>query len=196
MVKSYAEHFQNAFQLQDSDYNNMGFLKSHYDVSGFCTSNGRNSMAQSNVLGRIQNCLAKAINNQVTFPKAILLVLDCDLIKSANHYTDGFSSLVKDLLFWLATEIHRTIIAHKEKLPTKARRFKYPHVFWVTPVHHVEYSEDENYYIKKFNTSIFSVVDQFKEMSALMLNTWDSRDHSLLHNSQMTAAGLTKYWML
>ena len=54
MTKSYAEYFQNAFSDKDMDFNNAGYLKSHYEISGFCDSLGLDSMINSNVIGRIQ----------------------------------------------------------------------------------------------------------------------------------------------
>ena len=194
MAKSYAEHFQNAFDEKDMDYNNAGFLKSHYDVTGFCRPLGTNSLVNSNVIGRVRNQIVKAINLQVTFPKAIIIVLDCDLLKVANHYTDGFTAIIDEMLAWLSVEIHRIILAHKEKLPTKARKYKYPHVFWVAPVHHNNFTNDENYFVRRFNTCLFSVTDKYQEMSTMMLNTWDPHDGTLVSNSVFTSEGLKKYW--
>ena len=36
MTKSYAQHFQNAYVEKDSDFTNLGYVKSHYDTYAIC----------------------------------------------------------------------------------------------------------------------------------------------------------------
>ena len=115
MMTSYAEYFQNAFVEKDSDFNNMGYLKSHFDVYGFGQRNPAATLRNSNMISRVRNALVEAINKFVIFPKVILIVLEDDLIHAANHYTDGISQLLGSITEWLANELHHLVITQKEK---------------------------------------------------------------------------------
>ena len=195
MANSYGEHFQHCFDADDKDFNNLGYLKSHFDVSGFCNTNPR-SMINSNVIGRIYNGLVEAINKQTLLPKAIIVVLENDLIRAAHHDTDGISQILGQALEWLAGAFRRAIAAHKERLPTKSRKFKYPHILWVTAVHHSVFSRTNNDFRKKFNICLHNVAALYCEMSVLMLHTWDTRDNALILQTKpvLSATGLTKFW--
>ena len=194
MTRSYAEYFQNAFMDKDAGYNNMGYIKSHCDTFGFCSSGTNYSLANSNVIGRVRNCLVKAINDQILLLKHILLVLETDLIKAADHYTDGISTVIGQMAEWVVNQMHRLIMAHKEKLATKARKFKYPQIFWIAAVHHVSLDSDENFYRKKVNLCLYKVAAMYQEVNVLMLHTWDAQDRALISDGWFTAKGYKAYW--
>ena len=114
MSESYAQYFQNAF----GDNGKINYMRAHYDVTGFCqASNGLNN----NYISRIRNALAKGMNDQVILPRAVLLIFEEDLITSVNHKKPGISTLMGRLIEWLANQMHRMIVSHKEKLPSKSR---------------------------------------------------------------------------
>ena len=195
MMSSFTQHFQHAFDAEDSDFSNMGYIKSHCDV--VCKgSRAIWPLKNENLIGKIRNALVEAINEYTLLPKSILIVLDDDLIIAANHYTDGISHLLGSLVDWIATEMHRIIAAHKDKLPTKARKFRYPQILWTAAMHHVSFTPKQNKLRKKLNSSLYKVADMYREMSVLMLHSWDSQNRSYVNfNGALTAEGLHKYWL-
>ena len=194
MMTSYAEFFQNAYTSRDRYFNNLGYIKSHFDVFAYGNRSLTVSLRNSDVIGRIRNSVVEAINQQVIFPKTIIVVLEDDLIQATNHFTDGISQVLGGLIDWLANEVYRIINAHKERLLTKARKFKYPHVLWVALVHHKNFSKNENFYRKKMNICLYSVTALFRQMDVLMLNTWDPQDSALVSRGKLTALGLHSFW--
>ena len=156
MSRSYAEHLQNAFMMDDEAENsNMGYIKAHYDCTPFCNGNVQRRLANSNIIGRLHNEFVYAINDWIVLPKIVLIVLENDLLLAADHFTDGISQLLGQLIEWIATQLHRISIAHKEKLPTKARKFRYPHFLWIAAAHHSGFHD--NYYHRKL-TLAYSVL--------------------------------------
>ena len=127
--------------------------------------------------------MVEAINAQALLPKYIIVILEADLIKVANHHSDGISQMLSQWVDWVANEYHRIIVSHKEKLPTKSRKFKYPQILWIATVHHNYFSSLENNNRKKFNTCLFSIAEMYREVSVLMLHTWDTRDSTLIADS-------------
>ena len=192
--KTHGPYFQDNYDFKDLDYFKDSYIRNHFDTAIYCDGSLTLSMKNRNVIGRIFNNIVCAINKDIILPKIIVLVMEDDLIKSSNHYTDGISTLLGQQCEWLANEIHRTISGYKEKLPTKARKFRYPHILWIGAVHHTDFGGKKNYFRKKFNTCALSVTELFREMDFLMLNTWDSHDKSLVTDSELNASGKEKYW--
>ena len=107
-------------------------------------------MTNRNILSRMQNSLAAAINKEVLLPKAIIIVLEDDLLKIANHFKAGADKILEPWIQWITKEFHRSIVAYKEKLPSKARKFKYPTILWVPAMIH-EALDTTNYYKERHN---------------------------------------------
>ena len=59
------------------------FMKEHFTIKHF---HGNNLELYTSMLGRIRHQLVKAINEEVIFPKVILVLLDNDLIIAANEH--------------------------------------------------------------------------------------------------------------
>ena len=59
------------------------------------------------------------IKKEVLLPKAVIIILEGDLLQAANHYDKGLSKLLAPWVHWIMTEIHRATTAYKEKLPPK-----------------------------------------------------------------------------
>ena len=122
MASSFAQHFQDAYH---SSNNKVGYIRAHYDVSGFCNGTVIKG-GNGNILNRLRNELVRAINEQPLLPRAIVVVLDDDVIDAFNHYIYGFSKSVGRIAERLGNQFHQIVSAHKEKLPSKSRKFKFP----------------------------------------------------------------------
>ena len=190
MLKSYAQYFQNAF----GDNGKLGYIKAHYDTTGYCQ--GQTKAINNNILSRVCNVLVMAINKEVDLllPKVILVVLENDILNAANHYNPGISLLCGKLMEWLANQFHRIITAHKERLPSKSQKFKYPAVLWVSAPNHINLP-NINQFRDKFNTSLVSICVLYQEMAVLDLK-WDTKNKSLVNSSgKYTATGMATFWM-
>ena len=94
----------------------------------------RYSSSQRNILARIKLLLMKALKEQIYLPKAIIFVLDDDVIKQSNiPHSDAKSGEYKLIVKYLMEEVHHIIANYKEKLPTKSKQDFYPHCIWVIP---------------------------------------------------------------
>ena len=142
----------------------------HYDTSGFSTS--YNTVIPGNILNRIVNLLIQAINTHVLLPKAVIIVLDDDMLDELNHYKSGITRSIGEMIEWIFIQIHRIVTAHKEQLPSKSRKFKYPTILWcLIPCHKVYNHYNE--YKSIFNKAIIDTVKLFREMSYLELKAWN-----------------------
>ena len=188
MADSYNQHFQN---IVDGD-GRTPYLKHHYDVTGFC--NRRIDSLFGNIIGRVRNSLIKGINEQVLLPKAILVVLDNNVLDEMNHYRAGAADYAERIISYLMNQFHRIISAHKEKLPSRSRKFKYPTIFWVQlPLHRG--FRDRNDYREQFNLALQAATATFREMQVLRVFSWDySDDELMIPPRKFTNKGLSTYW--
>ena len=94
---------------------------------------------------------------------------------------------------WLVAEYFRIAVAYKEKLPTKARKFKYPHFLWVAAVYHNEFFNG-NVYREKFNQCLKSAVDKHHGMRVLHLPSWNPQDVHTVTNRSINGKGFDRDW--
>ena len=190
MATSFGQHFQNAF----GDDNKTGYIRTHYDAMGYC-STGQSKIPGNNIAS-IRNTLVEAINKETVLPKAIILVIENDLLDSFIHYNPGVSLLSGICIEWLANQMHRIIVTHKEQSPSKSCKFKYPTILWLELPSHFDWSNSKREARGKFNNCIKSTVSLFREMEMLRLSTvWDDCDRGLITKGKMNARGLTIFWL-
>ena len=187
--------FENYFQQMPrklSKGSPGSYMKTHYDVTRFMKGKMLPSENLPNILVRLKNALITGINEQVLLPKAILIVLDDDLMDSLGHYQEGFSLSIGKLMEWLANELHDIICKHKEKLPSRSRKFKYPAVLWCTIPLHMVYGQ-YNDFKTKFNRSLEKTVLLFREMETLKIQ-WEDKNMSFFQGGCISPFGLRRYW--
>ena len=165
-----------------------GYMRAHYDVTGYC----QNTSLNDSIICRLRNALVEPMNKQVLLPKAIVLIFEQDIMNHVNYFKTGFSSLMTRLLEWIANQIHRLLTAHKERLPSKSRKFRYPTVLWTLLPEHYAFG-DRNEYRVKFNTCVQSVTSLFREMTILKPE-WDELDMGLINKQIFTSRGYLVYW--
>ena len=182
---SYGQYFQNAFNTEGK----TGYIRAHYDVTGFYQGGTPNN----NVLGRLRNAIAQGINKQVLLPKAIIIIIENDLLNVFRHYKPGISHLCGRSIEWLGNQLHRMITSHKERLASKSRKFKYPTLLWVLLPTHNQWSEI-NEARSKFNTCLKNTSSLFREMQTMDIADWDKEDPTLVTRGKFNATGLTSFW--
>ena len=145
------------------------------------------------MIGRIYNNYIKAIQEQVLLPKAVIFVIEEDLLKAADHYKKGTSSYLKPCIEWLVSNVFNITDTYKQSLPTKSRKFKYPSYFWVPAVFHNAFASG-NLYRDKFNVCLSEVVKKQQGMKVLDLFTWNRHDLMLCSHGVLNATGFKKLW--
>ena len=102
--------------------------------------NSRYNSNNQNILSRIPNTFATALNKNKILPKYVVVVLDNDLVNALQYENYGITSMIGSWFEWLAKEIDEMITTTKGQLPIKAKRDGFPVVFWVAPPHHKLFS--------------------------------------------------------
>ena len=182
--ETFTQYFQNASSREDK----TSYIRAYYDTIGYCQVEGLNR----NIFSRLRNAVVEGINKQVLLPKVILLVFENDILDYLDHYRPGVSTLIGQTIEWLANQLHRMITSHKEKLPSKSRKFKYPVVMMCGLPHHCEFGK-LNEFRDKFNTCLQSTTSLFREMHYLEM-VWDSRDTTLFTRGNLNSKGYAAYW--
>ena len=160
---------------------------------GFCGGSLVKNLANRNILGYMRNSLVDAIHKQVLLPKAIVVVLEDDLLDVINHYRIGASDAINPCIEWLVTEFHCITVVYKEKLPSKSRKFCYPQILWIAATYHNGYGNG-NYYREKFNRELKLVNEKYREMHTLYLPSWDPQGKHSVTAKKLTAHGFVRFW--
>ena len=124
--------------------------------------------AEENLLLNLKRRLTRAINEHILLPKAIVIALDDDLLDYINHYEKGISVALGMALESLTNEFHSIINDYKQKLLSKARKYKYPTIFWMMIPQHTIYDQ-YNDFKDKFNIAVRKSVRNFREMETLVV---------------------------
>ena len=90
-------------------------------------------------LARLCNTFSNALSSTTKLPKAIIVVLDDDLIQYANIDNFGMSIVYGRLTHYLLSEFNRLLTIKKESMPHKAVRPNYPHILWINPPTHCNF---------------------------------------------------------
>ena len=173
VAKSMGPYFQNNYLLNSSE----GYISQHYDTTVICSGSISKDLMNSNLIGRLYNNFVATVHEQVLLPKAVIIILEEDLLKSANHFKKGLSNFMHPCMDWIVSNLFRITTAYKEKLPSKSRRFKYPQFFWVPAVLHDDFNSG-NRYREKFNDVLEEAVEKTRGVQ-LRLPTWNRHDLSL-----------------
>ena len=142
----------------------------------------------------IHNNYVQIIKEQILLPKAVIVVLEDDMVKAADHYKKGTSSILAPRIHWLITNIFKLTNEYKKNLPTKSCRFKYPQFFWVPAVLHDAFGI-KNLYREKFNDCLKETVGEMRGHKILDLPTWNRHDFTLCNYGNLNQAGLKKIWI-
>ena len=87
----------------------LEYIKAHYDTTGYC--NASRNISLGNVLAKLCDLLVLGINEQALLPKAILIVLDDDLLDALDHYKPGITTAIGKMVEWIANQYHRIIVS-------------------------------------------------------------------------------------
>ena len=169
------------------------YLMSHFKVYDFTAT--RFSSSMNNILSQIRGLLIKAIQEQRLLPKAILMVLDDNIIKQygiTNNWRENFQHII----YFLLLEIDRNIKNYKAQLPTKCKEEYFPHIIWMLPPCHKFFANNRSHQL--FCNVMESEVENFTSMCCLRLKKiWDENEGAFFLQEQRryTPEGLHAYWL-
>ena len=186
MAKSFGQYSQDIYNVSWK----KGYMQTHYDVSGYC--NGKLKL-NDNFLGRIYNAMVQGMKEQILLPRAVLFVFDDDILDAIDHYEMGLSNAIGRVMEWLANHLHHLISGYKDKLPSKARKFKYPHLLWCLIPKHSFYGH-YNDYKDKYNGVVKKICGLFREMDFLTLEQWNPTELDYFSEGHINGNGLASYW--
>ena len=112
-------HLNKIFEDQLTIERKADYIKTHYDISSYFNHPAL-AVGAENILLRLRNCLIQAINAEILLPKAIIIILDDNLLDAIDHFDYGITITLGKLTEWITNQMHTIITTHKEKLPSKS----------------------------------------------------------------------------
>ena len=196
MVITYRKHFLQIPDIIEKDHNAVVqpfFIKSHFEFDHFC--NSRFNSATKNILVRLQNTFASAVNKNSLLPKYIAVVLDEDIIDYLGYQDTGMSQIIGGMLHWILKQFKEIIQKRKDQLPVKSKRDTEPCVYWCLAPLHVNFSDKKNEARKKWNFCLESLLKGHSDMRVIKLKeVWNFNDKSLIAMNRFTDTGFYTYW--
>ena len=122
-----ASTYRQHFKKQEGDF----YIKNHFKFTAFCNSRFHGS--QTNMLARLQNTMASAINGSKNgmLPQYFVIVLDDDLVSYLNYKKEGAATMLGTWVEWLAREFSDLVKKRLDQLPIKCKKTE-PFLYWVT----------------------------------------------------------------
>ena len=170
-------------------------MMSNFDMFPHC--NSKYSSANPNMLARIQNSVANAINKNKHLPSFLVIILDDDIITYTDYMNLGVSEIFGKLLGWLVKEIDQLITTRKKQLLEKSKCEDELFIYWSIAPTHYYFAKECNELRAKFNLVLQSVVHQYDNMRVIkMKDYWKADNPNLVNkvNGKITDEGMHAYW--
>ena len=84
-------------------------------------------------LARIYCTFANALSTEVYLSKAVVFVLDNDMLKYGGGRDFGLSVMYSRIIHYLFSEVNKLLTTRKEMSPVKGLHNGYPQVLWIHP---------------------------------------------------------------
>ena len=168
-------------------------MKSKFEVVLLCSSRFSNSNA--NIISRLLNTLAQAINERKKLPRYVVVILDNDLIKFLDYAEFGIASIFREGLEFLMEQFQQMFTDKKDLLPAKAVIPNFPCIYWVTAPRHKYFKDNPSH--TKFNQALESVVKLLPNMRLVkMKEIWNYDNRNLVDPPAgcIIFEGLSLYW--
>ena len=150
------------------------------------------------LMARLLNTLRNMICEEKVLPRAIVFVLDNDMIKYAGIAGFGMSLAYGKLLHFLLSEVHRMIQTRKDYLPLKAKKQHFPEIIWINPPFHCNFANVDNSQRNKFSRALDTTAAIYEENWSLKLKRiWNPQSSELFlkESQRFTTKGFMTYWM-
>ena len=186
--RTYDEYFE---QRNHKEYN--GFTKENYEIHGVTTS--KYASVDKNIVSRIRNKFAKAIEEKKFLPKLVVIIPDDDLIRGIQTNKEFEDTVWARLVLWVMREMKKLVEIQKDFLPNKAKRAGEPKMIWVELPLNVDFTNNQDRI--KFTKIIKEAASQLDGVSVLKLKQiWECDCHNYFIRNALhyTFEGLKKYW--
>ena len=168
------------------------YIKNAFDYVGYC--NSKFNTAERNMLIRLKITLAKAIEHKIKLSRFIVVILDNNLIQFPAFVNKGMANLLGEWFEWLASCYNELCEQRKNLLPSKAARPDYPQIYFVAPLRHNNFSDNEE---RKILMNCMEAMAKIMENIRIikMMELWNPNDLDLVsHDGILTADGMRVYW--
>ena len=149
-----------------------------------------------NLLSRVRNLFAEAIQKNVLLPKLLVIVLDDDLIKflstkKINITTDSVGDTVNKLM----KQLERLVKSQKEFLQKRSKKINYPQIVWIQAPTHTNFRNNSEREILNESMIHMAKLQEFTTILELK-KIWDPEDSNLFlyESERFTAVGYSTYW--
>ena len=107
-ARTFRKYFSHRTKRYEDEVIPESFVKTNYEFDIFYIS--KYSSATTNMLTRIQNTVARAINKNTLLPKYIVLALEDDLITFMDYKGDGagIADVFSKWITWITDEVPRS----------------------------------------------------------------------------------------
>ena len=147
-------------------------------------------------MARLHNTFAGALNDKTRLPRAIIIVLDNDMIKYINLNGYGISMAYGKLFHYIFSEFNKMIATRKDQFPLKAMKEHTRELLWINPPFHSSFTNNSQ--CNKFTKAMDTMAAIYADNWSLQLKRiWDTqaRDLYLDQAHYYSAKGLVTYWM-
>ena len=150
-----------------------------------------------NMIARLVNTFANAVNEEKLLPRAVVIVLEDDLINYVNIHTFGMSMVFGKILHYIFSEFNKIITAKKDILKPKSRRNCYSELLWINPPFNKDFSNNPQH--SKFGKALNTTASIYADNWSLQLKRiWDTQSQDLFIPGarRFSSKGLMTYWMV
>ena len=151
---------------------------------------------RGNVLSRLINNFARAINTQRRIPKWVLIIPESNFLDCVNYNQFGISEAYGIAIEYIMSNMDNMIqqfMGHD--FPQKANKYNWPYYLWVEPTLHMGY--DNNPLRIKFSKSLHIASTMHDRSIVLPLRLmWSDNSPNMIDsiNNRLSPAGLTTFW--
>ena len=177
------------------DKNNYMFT--NFEVESYSTD--ETSSNNPSTISRVRNLITRAFCILNKLPKLIVIILEDALVKAVKLEDYGVTDAYKDILAWLVREYKRSILDIKDKIPPKANKAEWPHILFLAPTVHTNYTNDV--FRRKFTSALESTIRESRHAQNMstqrITRPWDSENNNFTwqFNKQMSDEGLKNFWL-
>ena len=171
----------------------MCYTHEIFDVFGFLSSG--TDRRDMNTVSRMRNLMVRAILEQKTFPKMIIIVPDADILDYC--VLKGVYHQINRVVEWIMRKLSRMVETHKEHLPHHCKKAGYPAFIWIEAPLHDNFTDEANMARSHFNRIVSkAAILQENTWSLQLKKIWDSQNGSLFlkEEQRFTAEGLKYFW--
>ena len=145
-------------------------MKNYFDAIPIC--NSRYASNNTNMISRIQNSVASALNKSKRIPAYVVVVLDYDLPDGLNVKSLNLCELIGPWLEWLISQFNSMFQDRKDKLPKKSVRMDDPFFYWVLCPLHTGMDSVMYDTRKLFKMCLKSIIKLQPNMCTIQLKSW------------------------